>query len=164
MKTVLVVDDSPEDREAIIRILAQDRVDEYSVLEAYNEATCLAHLSETAPVDCVLLDYSMPGCDGLELLKKVIQKHPDSPVIMITGEGSEDIAVEALKLGAQDNATGGDTALRLAAHTITADGMYYERDGLKYIVVEQVLEDQGIVNLTHEDYDVVPSFAIPEPK
>ena len=69
-----------------------------------------------------------------------------------------------LKLGAQDNATGGDTALRLAAHTITADGMYYERDGLKYIVVEQVLEDQGIVNLTHEDYDVVPSFAIPEPK
>jgi hypothetical protein len=69
-----------------------------------------------------------------------------------------------LKLSAQDNATGGDTALRLAAHTITADGIYYERDGLKYIVVEQVLEDQGIVNLTHEDYDVVPSFTIPEPK
>jgi len=69
-----------------------------------------------------------------------------------------------LKLGAQDNATGGDTALTLAAHTVTADGMAYERDGINYIIVEKVVEDLGIVNLTHEDYDVVPSFAIPEPK
>jgi hypothetical protein len=69
-----------------------------------------------------------------------------------------------LKLGAQDNATGGDTALRLASHTVTADGMFYARDGINYIIVEEVLEDFGIVNLTHEDYDVVPSFAIPEPK
>jgi hypothetical protein len=69
-----------------------------------------------------------------------------------------------LKLGPQDNATGGDTALTLASHTVTADGMAYERDGINYIVVEKVVEDLGIVNLTHEDYDVVPSFAIPEPK
>jgi hypothetical protein len=69
-----------------------------------------------------------------------------------------------LKLGPQDNATGGDTALRLASHTVTADGMSYTRDGVNYIVVEKVVEDLGIVNLTHEDYDVVPSFAIPKPK
>lgn len=69
-----------------------------------------------------------------------------------------------LKLGTQDNATGGDTALRLASHTVTAEGMFYARDGINYIVVEEVIEDMGIVNLTHEDYDVVPSFAIPEPK
>ncbi len=69
-----------------------------------------------------------------------------------------------LKLGAQDNATGGDTALTLASHTVTADGMAYERDGINYIIVEKVVEDMGIVNRTHEDYDVVPSFAIPEPK
>lgn len=69
-----------------------------------------------------------------------------------------------LKLGAQDNATGGDTALKLASHTVTADGMFYARDGINYIIVEEVVEDLGIVNATHEDYDVVPSFAIPEPK
>lgn len=68
-----------------------------------------------------------------------------------------------LKLGPQDNATGGDTALRLAAHTVTADGMAYVRDGINYIIVEKVVEDMGIVNRTHEDYDVVPPFAIPEP-
>lgn len=83
------------------------------------------------------------------------------PIGLLAEDGT---VYNILKLGPQDDATGGDTALRLAAHTITADGMLYERDGLKYIVVEKVVEDLGIVNQTHEDYDVVPSFAIPEPK
>ncbi|MBD3664306.1 hypothetical protein [Sulfitobacter aestuariivivens] len=83
------------------------------------------------------------------------------PIGLLTEDGT---VYTILKLGAQDNATGGDTALRLASHTVTADGMHYARDGINYIVVEEVVEDLGIVNLTHEDYDVVPSFAIPEPK
>ncbi|MEM6939483.1 MAG: hypothetical protein AAF943_09955 [Pseudomonadota bacterium] len=69
-----------------------------------------------------------------------------------------------LKLGPQDNATGGDTALTLASHTVIADGMAYARDGLNYIVVEKVVEDLGIVNVNHEEWDVIPPFAIPEPK
>ena len=83
------------------------------------------------------------------------------PIGLLTEDGT---VYTVLKLGPQDNATGGDTALTLASHTVTADGMFYERDGINYIIVEEVLEDQGIVNLSHEDYDVVPSFAIPEPK
>lgn len=83
------------------------------------------------------------------------------PIGLLTEDGT---VYTVLKLGAQDNATGSDTALRLASHTVTADGMFYARDGINYIVVENIVEDLGIVNLTHEDYDVVPSFAIPEPK
>ena len=83
------------------------------------------------------------------------------PIGLLTEDGT---VYNILKLGPQDSATGSDTALRLASHTVTADGMVYERDGLNYIVVENIVEDLGIVNLTHEDYDVVPSFAIPEPK
>lgn len=83
------------------------------------------------------------------------------PIGLLTEDGT---VYTILKLGAQDNATGGETALKLASHTITADGMFYARDGINYIVVEKVIEDKGIVNLTHEDYDVVPNFAIPEPK
>ena len=83
------------------------------------------------------------------------------PIGLLTEDGT---VYTVLKLGPQDNATGGDTALTLASHTVTADGMFYERDGINYIIVQEVLEDQGIVNLSHEDYDVVPSFAIPEPK
>ena len=83
------------------------------------------------------------------------------PIGLLTEDGT---VYNILKLGPQDNAVGGDTALTLASHTITADGIHYERDGLNYIVVENIVEDLGIVNLTHEDYDVVPPFAIPEPK
>ncbi len=69
-----------------------------------------------------------------------------------------------LKIESDDGSASGDTQLSLASHEITADGLLYERDGLKYIVVEKVVEDHGITNLNHEDYGTVPGFAIPEPK
>lgn len=69
-----------------------------------------------------------------------------------------------LKIEGDDTSAGGDTQLRLASHEITADGMLYERDGIKYLVVAEVVTDEGITNLTHLDYGAVPPFAIPEPK
>lgn len=69
-----------------------------------------------------------------------------------------------LKVGKDDQSAGGDTALRLASYNVTADGMLYERDGIKYIVVADVVAEDTISNLTHEDYGPVPGFAIPEPK
>ncbi len=41
--------------------------------------------------------------------------------------------------------------------------MHYVRDGVNYLVVEKVVSNDGIVNRTHEDFGVVPPFAIPEP-
>jgi len=61
----------------------------------------LAHLAAN-PVDCVLLDYRLPDADGLECLRTIRQRHPDLPVVVITGAGSEEVAVEAMKLGASD--------------------------------------------------------------
>jgi hypothetical protein len=58
----------------------------------------------------------------------------------------------------------GNTLLSVASHRLTADGMHYERDGIHYLVVEQVVADEGIVNLSHEDYGVTPPFAFPDPK
>lgn len=69
-----------------------------------------------------------------------------------------------LKIEDDANSAGGDTQLRLASHEITADGLLYDRDGIKYLVVEKVVADHGITKLNHEDYGVVPPFAIPEPK
>lgn len=63
--------------------------------------------------------------------------------------------------GDADNA-GGDTNLHVASHTLEVDGMLYRRDGLNYIVVETVTADQDIVNATHEDFGVIPGFAIPD--
>jgi hypothetical protein len=67
-----------------------------------------------------------------------------------------------LKVEGDATSNGGDTQLALASDTITADGLLYRRDGLNYIVVEKIVSNDGITRLNHEDYGVVPDFAIPE--
>ena len=80
----------------------------------------------------------------------------------LLGEDGEVYMV--LKIEGDDGSSGGDTQLRLASHEITADGLLYHRDGLNYLVVEEVVADHGITKLNHEDYGPVPGFAIPKPK
>ncbi|KRS11990.1 hypothetical protein XM53_13505 [Roseovarius atlanticus] len=79
----------------------------------------------------------------------------------LLGEDGEVYMV--LKIEGDDASASGDTQLRLASHEVTADGMLYERDGLNYLVVEEVVTDHGITNLSHDIYGPVPGFAIPEP-
>lgn len=67
-----------------------------------------------------------------------------------------------LKIEGDAATNGGGTQLALASDTITADGLLYRRDGLNYIVVEKIVSNEGITRLNHEDYGVVPDFAIPE--
>ena len=69
-----------------------------------------------------------------------------------------------LKYEGDDHVTGGDTILEVQTDLITADGLLYQRDGVNYLVVEKVVANEGIVNHSHEDYDVIPGFAIPKPK
>ena len=69
-----------------------------------------------------------------------------------------------LKIEGDDTSSGGDTQLSMASDTITLEGMLYQHDGLNYIVVSKIVSNDGITVLNHEDYGVVPGFAIPEPK
>ena len=46
--------------------------------------------------------------------------------------------------------------INIQTHKVTVDGDLYERDGVKYLIVTQVVDDKGIVNLTHEEYGVQP--------
>ncbi|MEM1383879.1 MAG: hypothetical protein AAF713_04660 [Pseudomonadota bacterium] len=57
----------------------------------------------------------------------------------------------------------GTAMLDVQAHVVTADGLLYERDGIKYIMVDSVVDDTGIQNLSHEEYGVNPGFTIPDP-
>ena len=83
------------------------------------------------------------------------------PVGLLAEDGT---VYMVLKIEGDAGSAGGDTQLRLASHVVTADGMLYERDGLNYIVVEEVVADEGIQVLNHEDYGFVPPFAAPEPE
>lgn len=55
-----------------------------------------------APYDLLLVDYHMPHCGGLEVIRGLVKEGRLLPTIMVTGQGNEEIAVEALKLGASD--------------------------------------------------------------
>ncbi|MEM7721768.1 MAG: hypothetical protein AAF376_05295 [Pseudomonadota bacterium] len=81
------------------------------------------------------------------------------PVGLLAEDGT---VYMVLQIEGSAESAGGDTQLRLASHTITADGMVYERDGLNYLVVEEVVLDEDITNENHLDFGVVPGFAIPE--
>ena len=97
---ILIVDDSAADRHVYCRYLS--KVSDYScdTTEAEDGETALELLQER-PFDLILLDYRLPDMDGLELFRQ-LQQPSTPPVIMLTGEGSEQIAVEALKMGVQD--------------------------------------------------------------
>ena len=83
------------------------------------------------------------------------------PVGLLAEDGT---VYMVLKIEDDANLAGGDTALRLAAHTIEAEGTLYKRNGLNYLVVSQVIADLDIQQQTHVDYGHVPPFAIRKPK
>lgn len=83
------------------------------------------------------------------------------PVGLLAEDGT---VYMVLKVEGSADTNGSDTLLTLASDTITADGLIYKRDGINYIVVEKVVSNEGIARQNHEDYGVVPSFAIPEPQ
>jgi DNA-binding response OmpR family regulator len=53
-------------------------------------------------IDMVILDYQLPDMDGISVMKEMLSRAPDTPIIMVTGEGSEEIAAAAIKNGAYD--------------------------------------------------------------
>lgn len=52
--------------------------------------------------DAIVLDLAMPGMDGIEVLKRIKSDHPEAEIIMLTGHGTIESGVEAMKLGAED--------------------------------------------------------------
>jgi DNA-binding NtrC family response regulator len=96
--TVLLIEDNTDAARLIADTL---RNEAFAVTVVSSARTGLERLAAGA-IDCVLLDYRLPDADGITCLRKIRQSNPDLPVIIITGAGSEEVAVEAMKLGATD--------------------------------------------------------------
>jgi two-component system, NtrC family, nitrogen regulation response regulator NtrX len=98
MNSLLIIDDEKSIRDSLKMILEYER---YEVEFAENGEQGLARLS-SQPYDLVLLDVKMAGMDGMEVLHRIREKYASLPVIMISGHGTFETAVEATKLGAFD--------------------------------------------------------------
>ncbi len=95
---ILLIDDSQMIRESLSNVLLKR---DYTLTSVSSGIEGLAYI-EQHHCDLILLDYALPDTDGVELLQIFVKKYPETPVIMITGSGSERLAVKALKSGASD--------------------------------------------------------------
>lgn len=95
---VLLVDD-----EAEFTSLLASRLEERGlrVETASNGAEAIEKVKQ-GTYDAVILDLAMPGMDGIETMKSLLEKRPDLQVILLTGHASIEKGVEAVKLGAKD--------------------------------------------------------------
>jgi len=97
MSTVLVVDDNAVDRKVVRGLL--EKAGGLSVQLVESGAAALEMLRQSVP-DVVITDLVMPEMDGFALVKAIVAAYPQVPIILMTGYGSEAIAVNALHAGA----------------------------------------------------------------
>jgi len=98
---ILIVDDEPFN----LDLLEQELSDlGYTVARAGDGAQALLQVDKIDP-ELVLLDYRMPDMNGIEVLHAVRKSKPDLPIVIITAHGSIELAVEAIKAGADDFVT-----------------------------------------------------------
>ena len=93
----MLVDDEPKVVSSLKRLLNMD----FKLLEATGAREALQVL-DREQVDCAIIDYKMPGMDGLTLPGEMKALHPFVAVIMLTGHGGVPEAVEAIQRGALD--------------------------------------------------------------
>ena len=98
MAHILVIDDEKAIRNTLKEILEYEK---HRVSLAANGLEGLELLKKES-FDALLLDIKMEGMDGMEVLEQVVKEWPDLPVIMISGHGTVDTAVKAIKMGAFD--------------------------------------------------------------
>jgi len=154
---ILIVDDDPIvadslseflSREGYITITAADGVEALNML---NATATNRNDNGTPTIGLVVADLNMPRCDGLELMKKIRKEHASIAVIIITGFGKIESAVEAIKLGAADYLTKPviDDELRMAVNkAMQQHALLAENQSLK----DQLTERFGMGNIVGADY------------
>ncbi|GAA0657219.1 PAS domain S-box protein [Salarchaeum japonicum] len=128
---ILHIDDDAGFCELVAAFLERER-EHFTVHSATEPRAALERLADgELSVDCIVSDYDMPDLDGLTLLKRVRDTHPELPFILFTGKGSEEIASEAITAGVTDylQKAGGTEQYSVLANRIqnAVDGVRAER-------------------------------------
>ena len=97
---ILIVDDEEADRITVRRLLKRSGM-ETQITEAADYEEAKEKMSNNL-FDCVLIDYLLPDQDGLTLVREIRQQGVKIPLIILTGHGDEEIAVDMMKAGASD--------------------------------------------------------------
>jgi len=100
MLKILIIEDEESIRRVLKKVLIEEN-DKYLIFEAIDGVDGVEKIKSNK-LDLILCDIKMPKKDGIEVLDFIIKKHSEIPVIMISGHGDLETAVESMKLGAFD--------------------------------------------------------------
>jgi PAS domain S-box-containing protein len=98
--SILYLEDDPKDADLVLAMLEAEGVT-CRVTLVETKADFLASLEQEG-IDLILADYSLPSFDGISALKIAVEKRPEVPFIFVSGAMGEEVAIEALKIGATD--------------------------------------------------------------
>lgn len=98
---LLAVEDDPTDRSWLELMLKDATAAQYTLRFVGTMADALTALGSGA-FNCVLLDLSLPDCDGLESVRRVLDKAPMLPIVVFTGQKDQELGLRAIEAGAQD--------------------------------------------------------------
>jgi len=156
MSNILIIDDEKAIRKTLTEILSYEG---YKIEEASDGEEGLKKFRERT-FDVVLCDIKMPKLDGIEFLEKAREANPDVPVIMISGHGTIETAVEAVKKGAYDYIAKPPDLNRLLItirNAMDKTNLVAEAKVLKRKVgkVEEMIGESGPITLIKETIDKV---------
>lgn len=158
---VLIVDDDPIVADSLAEFLSQDG---YRVTTAATGDEAVAAIEETLDVDpfqVVICDLSLPGMNGVETLRRISEISPETVVIMLTGYGTIESAVQTIKLGAVDYLTKPvvDDELRMSLEkALRQQALRAENRVLK----QQLDERYGLDNIVGADHRMVKIYDLIE--
>jgi DNA-binding NtrC family response regulator len=95
---VLLIDDELDFLEAMSERMTAQGME----VSTASSADAALKIIETASFDAIILDFQMPGMDGMQALKAIKEKRPESQIILLTGYATVEKGVEAMKIGATD--------------------------------------------------------------
>jgi len=136
-----------DDEEGMLRYLKKMLVKWGYHVESYSDPILLLQDLENVDADLLLLDVKMPQMNGIEVLKQIQSKDPQLPIIIMTGHGTIESAVEAMKFGAHDYLTKPFPQQKLFAviqHTLEQHRLREENSSLKKELQDQKIPSEPI--------------------
>ena len=151
--TVLIIDDDDVDRLAIKRALSKTTYTAQTN-DAVDRSSTEQQLSQQN-FDCIFMDYFLPGENGLEMVKLLRDKGVETPIIILTGQGDEDLVAEILRAGASDylskNQLSADALQRTLNYVMTVHDAEKERREAHDSAIESArIKSEFLANMSHE--------------
>lgn len=146
---LLVIDDDDVDRMALRRALkATETAFE---LQEVDRAMAGIERLKTEPFDCAFLDYQLPDCDGLTLVNKLREAGIKIPLIALTGQGSEETAVNLMKAGASDYLPKSKLSSETLARMLQSTLRVYKAECETALVNQQLRETNELLKQRNQE-------------